>query len=352
MERADPTNRESTELPSWKTAIAAYRRPVLRRSVFQILTTLIPYLGLWGVMIWTLQISYWMTLAVAVIAAGFLIRGFMIFHDCGHGSFFRSRRANDVWGWITGVLTFTPYLQWRRQHAMHHAAASDLDRRGTGDIWTLTVDEYLEASRAKRVAYRFARNPVVLFALAPLYVFLIEQRFPARVADRAGRRSVYWTNGAIAALAALASVTIGIEAYLLIQLPVLMFAGAAGVWLFYVQHQFEGVYWERAEHWTFFEAAVKGSSFYKLPRLLQWFTGNIGFHHLHHLGPAIPNYNLEECHNANPMFKAVKPITLWASFKSLSFRLWDERRKRLIGYGDLGAIREEARRRARERQPA
>jgi len=343
---------ESPESQSWTTVIAAYRRPVLRRSVCQIITTLIPYLVLWAVMIWTLQVSLWLTLAVSVIAAGFLVRCFMIFHDCGHGSFFRSPRANEAWGIVTGVLTFTPYHQWRRLHAMHHATASDLDRRGTGDIWTLTVEEYLEASRWKRVAYRLARSPVLLFVLAPLYVFLIEQRFPARAAGKAGRRSVYWTNGAIATLAGLASVTIGIEAYLLIQLPVLMFAGAAGVWLFYVQHQFEGVYWERAEHWTFVEAAVKGSSFYKLPKLLQWFTGNIGFHHLHHLGPAIPNYNLEECHNADPMFKAVKPITLLSSLKALSFRLWDERRRRLIGFNDLRATRIGVRRRARERRSA
>ena len=325
----------------WRQAVSEHQKPILRSSVWQIVNTLTPYLALWGLMIWTRAISYWITLALAVVAAGFLVRIFIIFHDCGHGSFLESRRANDVLGFVTGVLTFTPYRQWRHLHAVHHATSSDLDRRGPGDIWTLTVQEYLDASRWKRFSYRLARNPLVLFVLAPFYVFLIQQRFPSRVVGGRERKGVYWTNAALLAIAVLMALTIGIKAYLLIQFPVLMLAAVAGVWLFYVQHQFEDVYWERRPHWDFAAAALRGSSFYKLPKILQWFTGNIGFHHIHHLSPAIPNYKLEKCHKGNQMFQDVKPVTLWSSMKAFSFRLWDERREKLVGYGRVRAIRRE-----------
>ena len=325
--------------PRWKQAVAACQKPSLRRSIWQIVNTLVPYFALWGLMIWTSRISYWLTLVVALVAAGFLARTFMIFHDCGHGSFFKSPRANHVVGFITGILTFTPYHQWRHVHALHHASSGDLDRRGTGDIWTLTVQEYLDASRWKRLAYRLFRNPVVLFLIAPLYLFLIHQRFPSRAVGRRERRWVHWTNGALLAIAAVISLTIGLKAYLQIQLTVMMIAGTAGLWLFYVQHQFDGVYWARRKDWNFTAAAIGGSSFYRLPRFLQWFTGNIGFHHVHHLSPAIPNYNLERCHRGNPMFREVKTVTLWSSMKSISFRLWDEERKKLVGFGRLRAAR-------------
>jgi len=325
--------------PRWKQAVAACQKPSLRRSIWQIVNTLVPYFALWGLMIWTSRISYWLTLVVALIAAGFLARTFMIFHDCGHGSFFKSPRANHVVGFITGILTFTPYHQWRYVHALHHASSGDLDRRGKGDIWTLTVQEYLDASRWKRIAYRLFRNPVVLFLIAPLYLFLIHQRFPSRAVGRRERRWVHWTNGALLAIAAVISLTIGLKAYLQIQLTVMMISGTAGLWLFYVQHQFDGVYWARRKDWNFMEAAIGGSSFYRLPGILQWFTGNIGFHHVHHLSPAIPNYNLERCHRGNPIFREVKTVTLWSSMKSISFRLWDEERKKLVGFGRLRAAR-------------
>jgi omega-6 fatty acid desaturase (delta-12 desaturase) len=333
---------QTRPMPSaWTQAIADHRKPVLRRSVWQLTNSLIPYLALWGLMIWTLDISYGITLALAVVAAGFLVRIFIIFHDCGHGSFFRSRRANRLTEFITGALTFTPYGQWRHEHALHHATSGNLDRRGTGEIWTLTVREYVEASRWKRVAYRLARNPFVLFGIAPFYVFLVQHRFPSRAVGKRERRGVYWTNAALLGVATVMSLTIGIEAYVLIQLPVIMFAGAAGVWLFYVQHQFEGVQWDRRAEWNYLEAALRGSSYYKLPKVLQWFTGNIGFHHIHHLSPTIPNYNLARCHRDTPMFQQVKPVTLWCSLKSLSFRLWDEQRRRLVGFGRLRALRRE-----------
>jgi omega-6 fatty acid desaturase (delta-12 desaturase) len=336
-----PANRTDARNAPWRDAVTKHQEPVLRSSLWQLVNSLVPYLALCGLMLWTLNISLLLTLALAPLAAGFMVRLFIIFHDCGHGSFFASRRANHFWGFVTGVLTFTPYHLWRHKHALHHATAGHLDKRGTGDVWTMTVQEYLESSRWKRVAYRLARNPFVLFVIAPLFLFLIEQRFPSKARDRRQRLGVHATNAALALIVVVMGLTVGLEAYLLIQLPVLMIAAAAGVWLFYVQHQFEGVYWERGEDWDFVSAALKGSSFYKLPKLLQWFSGSIGFHHIHHLSPGIPNYRLQKCHEEHPMFQAVKPITLWSSLRSFSFRLWDERRRKLVGYSRLRAIRRE-----------
>jgi omega-6 fatty acid desaturase (delta-12 desaturase) len=331
---------------SWKEAVARYQGPRLGRSAWQLLNTLIPYAGLWYLMYLSLALPFWVTAGLAVVAAGFLVRVFIIFHDCGHGSFFKSKRANTVLGFICGVLTFTPYHHWRWQHSQHHSTAGDLDRRGTGDVWTLTVQEYLMASRWKRFTYRLARNPLVLFVLAPLFLFLVGQRFSSRKAPRRERGSVLWTNLAVLGMATVLSLAFGLVPYLLIQLAVMLLAGAAGVWLFYVQHQFEGVYWARHDEWDYTEVALRGSSFYKLPRVLQWFTGNIGFHHIHHLRPAIPNYNLEKCHKAVPLFQSVQPITLCTSLKSLTYRLWDEQRQRLVGYGHLRELRRGQRRRA------
>jgi omega-6 fatty acid desaturase (delta-12 desaturase) len=244
-----------------------------------------------------------------------------------------------VWGFLCGLLTFTPFYHWRWEHSLHHATSGDLDRRGTGDVWTLTVQEYLESSRWKRVAYRMSRNPIVLFVLAPLFVFLVKHRIPKARASWRERSSVYWMNLAILAMAAVLAAIFGLKAYLLIQFTALMVAGATGFWLFYVQHQFEGVYWERRDEWDYAAAALQGSSYYKLPRVLQWFSGNIGFHHIHHLSPRIPNYNLEKCHRADPLFDKVKPVTLLSSFKSLTFRLWDEQRRKLVGYRHLKHFR-------------
>ncbi|SPE54543.1 Fatty acid desaturase [Verrucomicrobia bacterium] len=330
---------------SWKQIVSKYQKPEVWRSVWQIVNSLVPYAGLWYLMYLSQNVSYWLTLPLAILAAGFLVRVFIIFHDCGHGSFFKSRRANDILGFFTGVLTLTPYHQWRWEHALHHSTSGDLDRRGTGDVWTLTVQEYLEAGRWKRFAYRLARNPIVLFVLAPLFVFLIQQRFANAKAPARERRSVLWTNLALLVLATSLSCLFGLKTYLLIQLSVILLAGSAGVWLFYVQHQFEGVYWERREHWDYTTAALKGSSFYKLPRVLQWFSGNIGFHHIHHLSPRIPNYQLEKAHKSEPLFQTVPPITLLASLKSFTFRLWDEQRQKLVGYGALRAARVRAMRR-------
>jgi omega-6 fatty acid desaturase (delta-12 desaturase) len=317
---------------NWKETLKKYQRPAFHRSLWQLLNTFIPYVLLWYLMLVSLRVSLWLTALLAVVAAGFLVRIFIIFHDCTHGSFFRSPRANAVLGFITGVLTFTPFQHWKWQHAVHHSSAGDLDRRGTGDIWTLTVREYLEASRWKRFAYRLARNPVILFLLAPMFLFLVHQRIPSPEAGPRERRSVHLTNLSILILGVLLGWAFGWKTYLLLQIGLIAAAGSAGLWLFYVQHQFEGVYWERREEWDFCTAALKGSSFYKLPKVLQWFSGNIGFHHIHHLSPSIPNYHLEECHRAEPLFQTVKPVTLVTSLKSLSFRLWDEQRRKLVSF--------------------
>jgi omega-6 fatty acid desaturase (delta-12 desaturase) len=330
-----PEEGSQTGVSSWKQIVARYQKPSVPRGVWQMVNTLVPYAALWYLMYFSLSVSWWLTAPLAVLAGAFLVRAFIIFHDCGHGSFFKSARANQVVGAITGVLTFTPFDHWRWEHAIHHATSGDLDRRGTGDVWTLTVREYLDSSRWKRFAYRLARNPFVLFVLAPLYLFVLQQRVPSLKAPPRQRYSVYWTNLGIGVIGVGLIWIFGLKAYLIIQLTVLMVAGSAGVWLFYVQHQFEGVYWDRGQDWDYLTAALKGSSFYKLPKVLQWFSGNIGFHHIHHLSSRIPNYNLEKCQKAEPLFQTVKRITLLASFKSFTFRLWDEQRRKLVGFGHL-----------------
>jgi omega-6 fatty acid desaturase (delta-12 desaturase) len=323
----------------WKKIVAEYQQPVLWRALWQMVNTLVPYAALWYAMYLTSHISWWLTAPLAVLAGAFLVRVFIIFHDCGHGSFFKSTRANTIVGFFTGVLTFTPYHLWRWEHALHHSTSGDLDRRGTGDVWTLTVQEYLEASVWKKFSYRLARNPIVLFVIAPFYLFLIEQRLCSKKAGNRERWSLYATNATLLAVAVALSFVFGLKTYLIIQCTAVMVAGSAGIWLFYVQHQFEGVYWERQQEWDYTMAAIKGSSFYKLPRILQWFSGNIGFHHVHHLSARIPNYNLERCHNADPLFHQVKPVTLRSSMKSFTFRLWDEQQRKLVGYSVLKAAR-------------
>jgi omega-6 fatty acid desaturase (delta-12 desaturase) len=329
------------DVSTWKKIVAEYQKPSTGRAVWQIVNTLGPYALLWYLMYLSMSVSWWLTVPLAVLAGGFVVRIFIIFHDCGHGSFFESRRANDAMGFISGVLTFTPYYHWRWEHSIHHASSGDLDKRGTGDVWTMTVQEYLEASRWKKFAYRLARNPIILFLIAPLFLFLVRQRFASPKANPRERRSVHQMNLAIFAVAALLSWAFGWKAYLLIQVIVMAVAGGAGVWMFYVQHQFEDVYWERSGEWDYTLAALEGSSFYKLPKILQWFSGNIGFHHIHHLSSRIPNYNLERCHRSHPMFQEVTPVTLFSSLKSFSLRLWDEKRKKMVGYRHLRQAREE-----------
>jgi acyl-lipid omega-6 desaturase (Delta-12 desaturase) len=322
-----------------KENVAKFQAASPWRARWQVLNSFAPYALLWFAMDHALAVSYWLMLPIAVLAAGFLARIFIIFHDCGHASFFKSKRANNWTGVIAGLLSLTPYRHWRWQHALHHGTAGDLDRRGSGDIWTLTVQEYLHSTRWKRFAYRLARNPIVLFVIAPLYVFVVHHRFALSTAPKRERESVRLTNWALLGITLVMSAVIGLKTFLLIQLTVSAFAGAVGLWLFYVQHQFEGAYWARTEDWNYTAAALEGSSFYKLPRILQWFTGNIGFHHIHHLSPRIPNYHLQRCHDADPFFKTIKPVTLFASLKSLSFRLWDEKRNVFVGFRHISTPR-------------
>ncbi|HJS28321.1 MAG TPA: fatty acid desaturase [Anaerolineales bacterium] len=318
--------------PTWQETVSRYQNPDPLRSWWQVINTVVPYFILWAIMIYSLEISYWLTLLLTIPAASFLIRTFIIFHDCGHGSFFKSKRANNTLGVITGFMTFTPYFRWRHHHAIHHATAGDLDRRGTGDIYTMTVEEYQALPLRKRFLYQLSRNPKLMFTVGSTAVFLIAHRFSHGATGKRERYSVYWTNLAILLIFILAALTIGWKAYLLIQLPIIILASTVGVWLFYVQHQFEDTYWERHKDWNYESAALEGSSYYKLPRLLQWITGNIGFHHIHHLSPRIPNYNLEKCYKENPIFQAVEPLTILGSLRCLSMRLWDEDKRLMVGF--------------------
>ncbi len=318
----------------WQSLVAPYAKADRKRSLVMLANTLIPYFLLWGLMIWSIRISYWITLGLAVLAAGFLMRTFIIFHDCGHGSFFKSKKANDVVGSITGFLNFTPYYRWKHDHAIHHATAGDLDRRGVGDVFTMTVQEYLAAPWWKKTGYRVMRNPFFLFGVAPLSVFLITQRIPVPWQGKRERASIWWTNLALVVEIVLLCWLLGWKTYLMIQLPIIWISSTVGIWLFYVQHNFLPSYWERHENWEFAKAGLQGSSFYKLPALLQWFSGNIGFHHIHHLSPKIPNYNLPRCHEENLFFQ-VKPLTIKSSLRSISLRLYDEERKMMVGWEGL-----------------
>ncbi|MGJ8698074.1 MAG: fatty acid desaturase [Verrucomicrobiaceae bacterium] len=322
-------------LPSiqeWKQIVSPFTKPSAARATWQVVNSIGAYLALWVAMYFTLSVSYWLTFALAILAGGLLVRIFIIFHDCGHGSFYKSQKLNHTIGFITGLLTFTPYFHWRWEHSVHHSASGDLDRRGTGDVWTMTVEEYTSSSRLKRLGYRFFRNPFILFIFGPLFLFLIQERFPTPGASKRSRRSVWWMNVALFSLAALLISIYGWLPYLLIQGTTICVAASSGVWLFYVQHQYEGVYWEREDDWDYTSAALEGSSFYKLPKVLQWFSGNIGYHHIHHLSSRIPNYYLESCHNSHEIFTSVEPLTFWKGFKSLGFRLWDEKERKLVGF--------------------
>lgn len=316
----------------WYRSLTRYEKSDTRKTTWQLINTLVPYGVSWAVMVEMLKhnLPYYAILPVMLISAGLLVRVFIVFHDCGHGSFYNSKKTNTIVGYITGVLTFTPYEEWKHAHAVHHATVGDLERRGSGDIWTMTVQEYLACSKWKRFTYRCYRNPLVLFVLGPPALFLIAQRFPTKGSGKAERNSVFITDIAIACIITLAYFTIGLKAYFLIQLPVMTLAGVFGVWLFYVQHQYQEVYWEHHQKWDPIRAALEGSSYYKLPKILQWFSGNIGLHHIHHLRPRIPNYHLQQSYDEVPALQAIEPLTLGRSFKSLFLHLWDEEDKKMV----------------------
>jgi len=317
---------------SWEKVIKKYNRPELKKSLWQICNSLIPYIMMWFIMYYSLHYSYWLTLSLSVIASGFLVRLFIIFHDCGHGAFFASKRANDAVGMFFGILAFTPYYKWHKQHSVHHVTAGNLDKRGVGDVWTLTVEEYLKLSKWKRLFYRIFRNPFIMFSIGPIFIIFVQNRITKKLMPGREKWNVYFTNIAILLIAIFISSLIGFKAYLLIQIPIIVISYCIGIWLFYMQHQFDEVSWERDNKWDYKIAAIKGCSFLKLPAVLQWFTGNIGFHHVHHLSSRIPNYNLAKCHYENEMFRDVKPIVLFSTFKNLKLSLWDETTRQMISF--------------------
>ena len=318
--------------------VAPFEKSNTKDSVLQIVNTIIPFFLFWYLAYQSLSVSYILTLVLAVFAAGFLVRVFIIFHDCCHHSFFKSRKLNKVLGTITGILTFFPYYQWQHDHAVHHATSSNLDKRGTGDIWVLTVDEYVAAPFWLRFSYRFYRNPFVMFVIGPIYVFLFKNRFNRKNARTKERLNTYLTNISIAFLVTILCLTIGWKAFLMIQVPIFMISGAAGIWLFFIQHTFEDSYYVEDEQWDYVKAAVEGSSFYKLPKVLQWITGNIGYHHVHHLSPKVPNYKLEAVHNNTPPLQNVPTITLATSIQSLKFGLWDENTNKFVQFKEIKSI--------------
>jgi omega-6 fatty acid desaturase (delta-12 desaturase) len=324
----------------WTRILGSYRAPNHVRSVVELAITALPLVTLWTAAWFTFSLGYaWASLLIAIPAAGFLVRLFMIQHDCSHGTFFADRLANDWIGRVIGVLTLTPYDCWRRSHAIHHATAGNLDRRGIGDVDTLTVREYQARSRWGRLKYRLYRHPLVMFGAGPAYLFLLQHRLPVGLMRNGWQpwASTMATNLAIAVIVAALTWFIGIEAFLFVHLPITLLAATAGVWLFYVQHQFEQTAWERDERWNFHEAAMYGSSHYDLPALLRWFTANIGIHHVHHLCSRIPYYRLPRVLRDHPELREVGHVTLLQSFRSVRLVLWDEAQRRLVSFSEVGA---------------
>ena len=320
----------------WRAVVARYQRPDVRRAFTQLATTLVPLAAVFYVMYRSLVLPYWVTLLLALPAAALLVRTFVLMHDCAHGSFLPWRRANDLVGYVTGVLTLTAFGRWRRDHAMHHASSGDLDRRGHGDVHTLTVREYLALTPWGRLRYRLFRNPLVLFGLGPLH-WVLTNRIPPKgtpITDRLSI-SVWAANAGCAVVFAAFAFWVGAGTVALIYFPAMYVAAAVGIGMFYVQHQFEDTYWQEHAEWDYATAAIHGSSYFKLPAILQWFTGSIGLHHVHHLGPRIPNYNLQSCHEENALFHDVTVLTLANSLRTVRLTLWDEDRRQLVGFRAL-----------------
>ncbi len=321
----------------WLRVLAQYRDPSTKRSVFELTVTFVPFVILFAVAWWAATVSPWLALAISAMNSGFLLRLFTIQHDCGHGSFFRERQVNDWIGRIIGVLTLTPYDVWRRGHSIHHSGSGNLDKRGIGDIFTMTAQEFREASGWDRLVYRAYRHPLTLFLIGPVYIFGIQNRLPVGFFT-AGRK--YWisamgTNAAIVALSAVAIYFMGWQTFLLVCVPTTLLAAAAGMWLFYVQHQFEETVWDEDGEWDMHEAALHGSSYYVMPRFLQWMTGNIGVHHVHHLYSRIPFYRLTEVLRDHPQLAQMRRMTIRDSLKCVRLNLWCETSRKLISFREL-----------------
>ena len=320
----------------WRAAISVYARPRPARTLLDLATSVVPYLGLLLLTALALNVSVLLALALAPLTAGFLLRTFIVFHDCGHGSMFRSRRANRAVGTVLGLLLYTPFATFAHTHAVHHATAGNLDRRGTGDLQTLTVEEYRARSRRGRLGYRLFRNPIVMFGVGPILSFVVLPRLVRKGMRPRLRRAVMWTNVIVLLLVAAVCVWIGPVEYLLVQWPAAWLAGSAGIFLFYVQHQFEDAYWMSGDSWSFADAAISGSSYLRLPPVLRFFSGNIGYHHVHHLSARVPNYNLRRAHEAIELFRDVPVLDLRGALRTTRLKLWDERRGRLVTFAEAG----------------
>lgn len=318
-----------------RKTVAPFEKSDQAKSIKQLVNTIIPFLALWFLAYQALSVSIWLSLPLSIIASGFVVRTFIIFHDCCHQSFFKNKKANSILGTITAIITLFPFEKWKREHSIHHATSSNLDKRGVGDIWVMTVEEYKEASAFEKLSYRLYRNPLVMFGLGPFYLFLITNRFNRKGPRRKERMNTYIINASIVAIYGVLIAVIGWQAFLLVQGPILFVSGSLGIWLFYVQHQFEDSYFEEESEWDFVKAAVDGSSYYKLPKVLQWASGNIGYHHVHHLSPRVPNYNLEQAHESTPPLQKATTITLGSSLKSIRFRLYDEKNKTFVGFREM-----------------
>jgi len=319
------------EWSNWTGIIGRYMQLSRAQSWWQIVNSFVPYFALWVAMYYSLQVSYLLTLGLSLLAAGFLVRIFIIFHDCGHGSFFNSPKANLITGIISGLMVYTPYHRWHYEHLKHHQTVGNLDKRGTGDVYTMTVAEYKNSSKRKKLWYRMYRNPVILLLIIPFFLFTFIFRLQGVNQTRKMHMQTHLTTLTLIVLVTLMSFWIGLEAFLLIQVPIMLIASIAGVWLFYVQHQYKDVVWERSDKWDYKVIAMEGSSFVKLPRVIQFFSGNIGYHHIHHLGPKIPNYYLEKCHLENPIFQK-EPLTFLQAIQSTRYRLWDEENNKLVSF--------------------
>jgi omega-6 fatty acid desaturase (delta-12 desaturase) len=324
------TSRESR--PPWYDTLAPFATPCARCGLLAVATSVVPYLALTVAIYATLGASLPLTVAMTILAAGFLVRVFVVFHDCAHGSLLPSRGANTVLGTALGLLLLSPFVRWRHDHAVHHATAGNLDRRGVGDIFTLTTDEYAARSWRGRLGYRLLRNPVAMFGLGPIIAMVIGPRIVARGARPRMRNSVLATDVVVVVLVGGLRWLIGWGDFLLVWAPPAILAGSVGIWLFYVQHQFEDTYWQRSGEWTYADAALRGSSYLKLPPVLQFFTGNIGLHHVHHLNARIPNYYLQRAHESSPLFATVPTLTLWDGLRAVRLKLWDQRSGRLVTF--------------------
>ncbi len=328
-----PSNR-----PAWQATLSTYAEPTWSRGLLDLATSLLPYLALSFAMYLALRVSVLLTLALAIPAAGFLVRVFIIFHDCGHGSFLPSRRANSWVGKLTGLLVLAPFARWRHDHAVHHASSGDLDRRGVGDVMTLTIAEYEARSKRAQLEYRISRSPWVMFLIGPVVAMIIGPRIVAKDARPRMRNSVLATDAALLVVAAGFIWLMGVADFLLVWAPAAMMAGSAGIFLFYVQHQFEDAYWQSNDEWTYEEAALRGSSYLKLPKVLQFFSGNIGLHHVHHLNARIPNYNLQAAHDSTPVFGSVPTLTLRDAVRTVHLKLYDERTGKLVTFAQARVI--------------